>query len=73
MRKGEKMKKEIVLSTVWHTMWNSYCKKMYVETFRNFTGEKNYVEAMLHLRKKAKALGYNVKVGRKYISLVKGE
>ena len=65
------MKKEIVLSTVWHTMWNSYCKKMYVETFRNFTGEKNYVEGMLHLRKKAKAAGYKLKIGRKYISLIK--
>ena len=65
------MDKQIVLATVWHTMWNSYCKKMYVETFRNFTGEKNYVEGLLHLRKKAKAFGYNMKIGRKYISLVK--
>jgi hypothetical protein len=65
------MKKEIVLSTVWHTIWNSYCKKLYVETFRNFTGEKNYVEGMLHLRKKAKAAGYKLKIGRKYISLIK--
>ena len=65
------MKKEIVLATVWHTIWNSYCKKLYVETFRNFTGEKNYVEGMLHLRKKAKAAGYKLKIGRKYISLIK--
>ena len=65
------MDKQIVLATVWHTMWNSYCKKMYVETFRNFTGEKNYVEGLLHLRKKAKAFGYNTKIGRKYISLIK--
>ena len=66
------MDKETVLLTIWVTIWNSYCKKMYIDTFRNFTGEKNYVEAMLHLRKKAKALGYNLKIGRKYISLVKG-
>ena len=65
------MDKQIVLATVWVTIWNSYCKKMYIDTVRNFTGDKNYVEAMLHLRKKAKGLGYNVKVGRKYISLIK--
>tara|TARA_B000000557_G_scaffold224894_1_gene194691 strand:+ start:3160 stop:3366 length:207 start_codon:yes stop_codon:yes gene_type:complete len=65
------MDQQIVLATVWVTIWNSYCKKMYIDTVRNFTGDKNYVEAMLHLRKKAKGLGYNVKVGRKYISLIK--
>jgi hypothetical protein len=26
---------------------------------------------MLHLRKKAKAAGYKLKIGRKYISLIK--
>lgn len=66
------MEKSIVLATVWHTMWNSYCKKMYIETVRNFTGEKNYVEAIELIKSRAEDRGYQMKVGRKYISLVKG-
>ena len=65
------MDKQIVLATVWHTMWNSYCKKMYIETVRNFTGEKNYFDALSHMRTKAESLGYTMKIGRKYISLEK--
>ena len=65
------MEKGVVLATVWHTMWNSYCKKMYIDTVRNFTGEKNYFAALTYLRAKADGLGYTMKVGRKYISLVK--
>ena len=65
------MDKQIVLATVWHTMWNSYCKKMYIETVRNFTGEKNYFDALSHMRTKAERLGYSMKIGRKYISLEK--
>ena len=67
------MEKGVVLATVWHTMWNSYCKKMYVETLRNFTGEKNYVEAIELIKSRAEDRGYQMKIGRKYISLVKGE
>ena len=66
------MDKKTVLATVWHTMWHSYCKKMYVETLRNFTGEAHYFEALSHIRSKSAKQGYNVKIGRKYISLVKG-
>ena len=65
------MDKGVVLATVWHTMWNSYCKKMYIETVRNFTGEKNYFDALSHMRTKAERLGYCMKIGRKYISLEK--
>ena len=67
------MDQQIVLATVWVTIWNSYCKKMYIDTVRNFTGEKYYFPALTYLRAKASGLGYNLKVGRKYISLVKGE
>ena len=67
------MDKQIVLSTVWHTMWHSYCKKMYVETLRNFTGEAHYFEAIKLIKSRAEDRGYQMKVGRKYISLVKGE
>ena len=65
------MDQQIVLATVWVTIWNAYCKKMYIETVRNFTGEKNYFDALSHVRAKAEKLGYNMKIGRKYISLVK--
>jgi len=65
------MDKGVVLATVWHTMWNSYCKKMYIDTVRNFTGEKNYFDALSHMRNKAESLGYSMKIGRKYISLEK--
>ena len=65
------MEKGVVLATVWHTMWNSYCKKMYIDTVRNFTGEKNYFDALSHMRTKAERLGYTMKIGRKYISLEK--
>ena len=65
------MEKGVVLATVWHTMWNSYRKKMYIDTLRNFTGEKNYFDALSHMRTKAENLGYTMKIGRKYISLEK--
>mgnify|MGYP001212296872 CR=1 FL=1 len=66
------MDKQIVLATVWVTIWNSYCKKMYIDTVRNFAGDEYYFDALKHLQSKASNLGYSVKVGRKYISLVKG-
>ena len=65
------MDKQTVLATVWHTMWHSYCKKMYVETLRNFTGEADYFEALSHIGTKAANQGYSMKIGRKYISLEK--
>ena len=67
------MDQQIVLATVWVTIWNAYCKKMYIDTVRQFTGDKYYFAALTYLRAKAGGLGYNLKVGRKYISLVKGE
>lgn len=66
------MDQQIVLATVWVTIWNAYCKKMYIDTVRQFTGDKYYFAALTYLRAKAGGLGYNLKVGRKYISLVKG-
>ena len=65
------MDQKMILATVWVTIWNSYCKKMYIDTVRNFTGEKYYFPALTYLRAKADGLGYTMKVGRKYISLVK--
>ena len=65
------MDKQIVLATVWVTIWNSYCKKMYIDTVRNFAGDEYYFDSLTYLRIKADGLGYNMKIGRKYISLVK--
>ena len=64
------MDKQTVLITVWVTIWNSYCKKMYIDTVSKFTG-KYYFDSLTYLRIKADGLGYNMKIGRKYISLVK--
>ena len=65
------MDKQTILATVWVTIWNSYRKMMYIDTVRNFTGEKNYFDALSHMRTKAERLGYTMKIGRKYISLEK--
>ena len=67
------MDKQTVLATVWHTMWHSYCKKMYIDSVWNFTGKEYYFDALKHLKSKAAEHGYKAKFGRKYISLVKGE
>ena len=67
------MDKQFVLATVWHTMWHSYCKKMYIDSVWNFTGKEYYVEAIKLIKSRAEDRGYQMKVGRKYISLVKGE
>ena len=66
------MDKETLLLTVWVTVWNSYSKKMLIDVVQSFAGEY-YFDALNHLRSKASNLGYSVKVGRKYISLVRGE
>ena len=42
------MDQQIVLATVWVTIWNSYCKKMYIDTVRNFTGDKYYFPALTY-------------------------
>lgn len=67
------MDKETVLLTIWVTVWNSYCKKMLIDSVQSFAGDEYYFDALKHLQSKASNLGYNLKVGRKYISLVKGE
>ena len=65
------MDKQTVLTTVWITIWNSYCKKMYIDTVRNFAGDEYYFDSMTYVRTKAEKLGYSMKIGRKYISLEK--
>lgn len=73
MRKGEvEMDKETLLLTIWVTVWNSYSKKMLIDVVQSFAGEY-YFDVLNHLQSKASNLGYSVKVGRKYISLVRGE
>jgi len=67
------MDKETILLTIWVTVWNSYSKKMLIDSVQNFAGDEYYFDALKHLQSKAINLGYSVKVGRKYISLVRGE
>ena len=64
------MDKETILKTIWITVWNCCKKTLDLEAVANFTGE-HYFEALSHLKKKANKLGYKVKLGRKYIRLVK--
>ena len=64
------MDKQTILATVWVTIWNSNCKKMYIDVVSNFAGD-DYFDALSHMRTKAERLGYTMKIGRKYISLVK--
>ena len=64
------MDKETILKTIWLTVWNCYKKRLDIETVADFTGE-HYFEALRHLKKNANKLGYKVKLGRKYIRLVK--
>ena len=65
------MDKQTVLATVWVTIWNSYYKKMYIDTVRTFAGDEYYFDSMTYVRTKAEKLGYSMKIGRKYISLEK--
>ena len=65
------MDKQTVLATVWVTIWNSYRKKLLIETLSNFTGDKHLFDSLVYIRTKAEKLGYNVKYGRKYVSLEK--
>ena len=67
------MDKETILLTIWVTVWNSYSKKMLIDSVQSFAGDEYYFDALKHVQSKASNLGYSVKVGRKYISLVRGE
>ena len=65
------MDKQTILATVWHTMWHSYCKKMYIDSVWNFTGKEYYFDALKLIKSRAEERGYIAKFGRKYISLEK--
>lgn len=63
-------RKSAVLLTVWHTIWMHSKKKLYLEYLQEFAGD-DMLDVMTYIRTKAEKQGYQVKYGRKYVSLEK--
>lgn len=65
------MEKGMILETAWNTIWNANSKRVYVGSLSEFTGYEHYFETLTHIRTKALEYGYKIKIGVKYISLIK--